>query len=266
MKHLIVKYCFLVSILFYFSLTVICQSTRMKKPELKSFINTHIEYPLSSLNNKEEGVVKILFTTNDKGVVIKREVITKVSDKIDSAAVSLFDLVLWNPAESYGLPVEGTSEFKIRYNISKYNQLVRQRGYDQIALRYIPIDYSGKIYTVKELNESPSAILDSIYPSVQHFVAANLIYPESAEKFSIEGVAKLRFVIEANGLPSNIVVIEPVGGGCTEEAIRVMQLIKWQPGVKNKKAVRTCYNLNIKFDSADELRNKHIPNQSNTGI
>ena len=238
----------------------------MKKPELKSFVNTHIEYPRTALNNKEEGVVKILFTTNDQGKVIKREAITKVSREIDSAALSLFDLILWNPAEDYGLPVEGTSEFKIKYNIGKYRQLVRQRGYDRIVLPYEPLDFSGKIYTVKELNESPKPVLDSIYPSVQHFVAANLEYPESAEKFSVEGIAKLRFVIEANGLPSNIMVIKPVGGGCTEEAIRVMQMIKWRPGIKNGEAVRTCYNLNIKFDAAGELRNKHIPNQSNTGI
>ena len=256
-----------VTVLFTLCLaTGAAQTTRMKKPELKSFLNMHLEYPEKALERGEEGTVRIGFYTDDKGVVVERSVIEGVSPTIDSAALRLFDLILWQPAESYGLPESGSGEFKIRYHAGKYNQVVKQRGYDRIPLPVGKQDNSFKIYTVKELDEAPKAMLDSIYPDVPHFVAANLAYPEQAQKLAIAGVVNLRFVIETNGLPSNIMIMEPVGGGCTEEAIRVVELIKWRPGIREGMAVRTCYNISVKFDPADELRNKYIPNQTNAGI
>jgi protein TonB len=133
-------------------------------------------------------------------------------------------------------------------------------------LPFEPVSSSLTIYTVKELDKAPEALLDSTYKSAQEFITQNLVLPEAALKLNLIGYVKLRFVIEPNGLPSNLMVIEPLGGGCTEEAIRIVQLLKWFPGIKNQEAVRTCYNLSFKFDPADEIKSKVIPNQSNTGI
>lgn len=266
MKTSYFKYLLIPFVIWLFSLSAVSQTTRMKKPELKSFLNAHMQYPEDAFKNKEQGTVTIQFTTDEEGIVISRKVIKKVSPQVDKAALNLFDLILWSPATKYGISVKGTSEFKLKYSVSKYKLLVKQRGYDRFELPYKPIDDSREIYSVKNNEDSPKPLLDSIYQSVQAFISSQLVYPESARKFSIQGVVKLRFIIETNGLPSNVMVVDAVGGGCTEEAIRVTQLIKWRPGIKENKAVRTCYTLSIKFDPADELRNKHIPNQSNIGI
>ncbi|MEJ2595333.1 MAG: energy transducer TonB [bacterium] len=266
MKRISIRLPLLFSLMVFITAAGISQSTRMKKPELKAFLQMHMEYPAAALDRGEQGTVKISFVTNEQGEVTSRKITAGVSDKVDSAALQLFDLILWQPAEEYGVPVAGQGEFKIKYHPGKYHQMVRKRGYDRIPLAYEPADRSGKIYTVKELDEAPSALLDTIYPDVSHFLAGNLVYPEQADKLAISGVVKLRFVIETNGLPSNIMIIDPVGAGCTEEAIRVVELITWRPGIKDRKAVRTCYNMSITFDPADELRNKYIPNQTNTGI
>ena len=261
-----IKYLLVLFLALIVSLECFTQSAKMKKPEMRSFLDTHLVYPEKAIEEKKEGIVKILFATDESGMVTKRSIVMSVSSEVDQAALRLFDLILWNPAESYGLPVTGTGDFKIKFNIKKYQNLVKQRGYGKIEPPFTPIDQSIVIYSPKEVDEPPRAVLDSIYQNVQHFLAANLVYPEAAQKVSVSGVVKLKFVIEANGLPSNIEVDIPVGGGCTEEAIVVMQKLKWFPGIKDGKAVRTSYSLNIKFDPAEELRNKHIPNQSNVGI
>jgi hypothetical protein len=119
---------------------------------------------------------------------------------------------------------------------------------------------------MKSLEAPPRAILDSNYTSVHEYIRANLLFPEAAQKLNIEGEVKLRFVVEITGLPSNISILQPVGGGCTEEAIRILKLIRWMPGIVDGKGVRTCYYLNIRFDAAEELKNKYIPNQNTSGI
>jgi TonB family protein len=240
--------------------------TRMSNNLVKQFINTHIEYPEKSIVNKEEGTVFINFNLDKRGNTSNIRVTQSVSRAIDSAALHLFRLIIWSPAKNYGKAVESESYFKIKYKIKHYQSLVKKRGYESIPVPIKPSSDSYDIFSIKELDKAPEALLDSIYDSPQDFIAKNLQLPEAALKLNLTGVVKLRFIIESSGLPSNIMVIEPLGGGCTEEAIRVVQLIKWMPGIKNHEAVRTCYNLTLNFDPADEIKSKHIPNQSNTGI
>jgi len=239
---------------------------KMSKNVLKNFLMLHMNYPTESLKNKEEGNVKIDFNLDKNGSVTNAVIKAGVSEKIDSAALSLFSLILWEPALEYGLPVNSKSEFKIKYNVSKYNSFCRKRGYGQIINPFEPVDLSGEIHTILQLDKAPEPILSDNYKSITEFIAESMVYPEAASKLSLSGIVKLRFVIETNGLPSNIMILDPVGGGCTEEAIRIVEELKWIPGIKSGEAVRTCYEISIKFDPANELKNKHIPNQSNSGI
>lgn len=226
----------------------------------------HQVYPDEAIRNHEEGVFIVTFKTDKKGKVYDTEVEKSVSDLVDSTAMNLFRMILWEPAKYLGRAVNGESEFKIKYNIQRFESLTKKRGYINLPLPYEPVSLSLKIRTVKELDIAPEAIIDSSYKSVQQFITQNLSLPDAALKLNLTGFVKLRFVIEPSGLPSNIMVIEPLGGGCTEEAIRIVQMIRWKPGIKNSEAVRTCYNLSFKFDPANGIKSKHIPNQSNTGI
>jgi TonB family protein len=265
------RYVIPVLLLCFISSLVFSQATEPPKPVmtkilLKDFLSMHLQYPEEAIDRGEQGTVRITFETDREGKVLRRAVIQSVSPSVDSAALSLFDMILWEPAKYYGKPKNGNGEFKIKYNISRYESLVKKRGYDLYSISVDTVDKSGEIFTIKELDKSPEAILDSSYKTVPNFIKQNLEFPEAAAKLNIEGDVKLRFVIETNGLPSNITVVQTVGGGCTEEAIRILNLIKWEPGIHENMAVRTCYYLSIKFDAPEELRNKHIPNQTSSGI
>jgi protein TonB len=226
----------------------------------------HMVYPATDLKAKKEGVVEISFKVDKEGNVTGAHITKSVSPDIDSSAISLFRLILWEPAREYGLPVNSERTFKIKYNIKKYRSWVKKRKYDSIPLPYRPVSSSLKIYSLKELDKVPVPILQGSYSSLQNFIISQLVMPEDAVKLHITGTVKLRFVIETNGLPSNIIVIEPLGGGCTEEAIRVVEMIRWTPGIKNNEAVRSCYDLSFTFRPPGELRDKNIPNQSNSGL
>lgn len=240
--------------------------TRMPKNLVRDFVKMHMQYPETALKNNEQGTVNIAFDLNKDGKVTSKEFTKTVSPSIDSAAEKLFSLILWEPAKYMGRPIDGSGNFKVKYNIRHYESLVKKRGYDAFNYPFQPVSASMKIYTVKELDKSPVAVIDSGYQSVQEFIVSNLTIPEAAIKLHLTGVVKLRFVIEKNGLPSNIMVEEPLGGGCTEEAIRITELIRWIPGIKDDEAVRTCYNLSFTFNPSNEIKSKHIPNQSNPGI
>jgi protein TonB len=60
-------------------------------------------------------------------------------------------------------------------------------------------------------------------------------------------VVKLGFVVEPTGRISNLTIDQTVGGGCNEEAIRLLKLLQWMPAIKDKKAVRSRASIEIKF-------------------
>ncbi len=80
------------------------------------------------------------------------------------------------------------------------------------------------------------------------FLRDNIKYPPMARESGIQGTVYVTFVVEANGNITNIKLLRGIGGGCDEEALRVVrQMPKWQPGKQRGKAVRVQFNMPIRF-------------------
>jgi protein TonB len=80
------------------------------------------------------------------------------------------------------------------------------------------------------------------------FLAENIKYPQMAKESGIQGRVFVTFVVERNGSVTDVRVLRGIGGGCDEEAIRVVKSMPtWTPGKQRGKSVRVQYNLPVKF-------------------
>ena len=80
------------------------------------------------------------------------------------------------------------------------------------------------------------------------FIQRNIRYPEEAKRSGIEGRVFVTFVIEKDGQVSNAKILRDIGGGCGEEALRVVNSMpKWKPGTQRGNPVRVQFNLPIMF-------------------
>ena len=80
------------------------------------------------------------------------------------------------------------------------------------------------------------------------YIAKNVKYPQIARETGIQGHVFVGFVIEPDGSISNVRLLRGIGGGCDEEAIRVVKSFpKWKPGKQRGKAVRVSYQLPVFF-------------------
>jgi periplasmic protein TonB len=80
------------------------------------------------------------------------------------------------------------------------------------------------------------------------FITTTIKYPEEAKELGIQGKVFVNFVVEADGSISDVRLIRGIGGGCDEEAIRVVRAMpKWVPGKQRGVPVRVYFNLPIKF-------------------
>ncbi len=80
------------------------------------------------------------------------------------------------------------------------------------------------------------------------FLQENIKYPQMARESGIQGTVYVTFVVEPDGSVSDVRVLRGIGGGCDEEAVRVIKAMpKWIPGKQRGKPVRVQFNMPIKF-------------------
>lgn len=73
-------------------------------------------------------------------------------------------------------------------------------------------------------------------------------YPKKAQKAGIEGRVIVQFIITETGEVENPVVVRGIGGGCDEEAVRVLkEYAKFKPGLQRGVPVRVRFTIPIVF-------------------
>ncbi len=83
---------------------------------------------------------------------------------------------------------------------------------------------------------------------LMEFLNNNVMYPKIAQKKGIQGRVVVKFIVEKNGMVTNVETLRQVNPELDNEAIRVVKSMpKWTPGMHNGKAVRVKYCLPISF-------------------
>lgn len=114
-----------------------------------------------------------------------------------------------------------------------------------------------KEFPKEELKEEPKEELeDNFFVVVEQMPQlrgglANLQrkvrYPEEARRMGIEGRVTVQFIVGVDGSIENPRVIRGIGGGCDEEALRVIKAATFNPGKQRGRPVRVQYSLPIVF-------------------
>jgi periplasmic protein TonB len=80
------------------------------------------------------------------------------------------------------------------------------------------------------------------------FIQRNIRYPKLAIQNKIQGRVYVSFIVEKNGSVSNVKVIQGIGAGCDDEAIRVVMMMpRWKPGKRQGHEVSVQQNMPINF-------------------
>lgn len=80
------------------------------------------------------------------------------------------------------------------------------------------------------------------------FLQNEIRYPDIARKAGVEGKVFIQFVVGSDGKISGVEVVRGIGGGCDEEAIRVVKAMPdWIPGRQNGHNVAVRFSMPITF-------------------
>ena len=103
---------------------------------------------------------------------------------------------------------------------------------------------ADEIFDVVETQPSPPGGMSAW----NKYLSDNLKYPTQARRMGVEGTVIVVFVVNTDGSIQDVEVLRGIGGGCDEEAVKVVKNApKWDPGKQRGRAVRTRMRLPIKF-------------------
>ncbi len=121
---------------------------------------------------------------------------------------------------------------------------------DYSAVEMPPEEKADEIFTIVEQNPTPKMGMQAFL----EFLYENIHYPQRALRVGIQGKVFVQFVVNADGTLTDFVVIKGIGGGCDEEAIRVLEMAEpWNPGKQRGKPVRVRMVLPVHFVYKDRV-------------
>lgn len=106
------------------------------------------------------------------------------------------------------------------------------------------VNINDEIYVVVET--------DPVFPGgvegLTKYIKENIQYPIEAKEKGLTGNVFVTFVIEKNGSVSNVKVVRDIGGGCGNEAVRIVRAMpQWEPGKQRGEPVRVQFTLPVNF-------------------
>ena len=99
------------------------------------------------------------------------------------------------------------------------------------------------------MGENKPATMDEGIEYLYQYIHQNLKYPKKAIKQGVEGKVLVKFVVDKNGEITDVEATNDIGGGCAEEAKRVIKNSpKWNPARQRGKKVKTTMRIPIVFN------------------
>jgi TonB family protein len=168
-----------------------------------------------------DSAIEVYFTVTADGRIAE-----VYSSKEDSVVTSQINNVLtkmpaWSPAKQNGIAVPQFLKLPISWE-----------------------EGSTEIYTIVEVSADPVGGMGAFY----RFVMNTMKYPVEARRKGISGKVFVEFVVEKDGSITNVRVVKGIGGGCDEEAVRVVSKApNWVPGTQRSQPVKQRMILPLTF-------------------
>lgn len=230
----------------------------------KFFLQQHLKYPHELIKQQKSGSVTVGLSVDKDGIGHDYHIIKSFDERASAEAIRLVKKIIWKASTVHGIPTESDTEIQVKFSVRHYKKQQQNKAYIDTTFANIPISKAERIYTYAALKHTPKPNIPNGKNIYQH-INEQLIYPEQAFARSIEGDVEVEFVVEENGLPSNFIIKKTVGGGCDNEAIRILQSIEWFPAVYNDSIVRCHTSMKISFRLGDK-KQQAIPNRQGSSF
>ena len=196
--------------------------------DLNAYLAKNIHYPIASVANPIDTLVAVQFVINSDASIDSIKINGSGGENCDAAVMDVIrKMPAWQPAMKYGKPIRTVQTERIRMKVAGTNTSV--------------VVDTSKIYMF--VDQMPASVYN-----MSTYLSEHLHYPDYARRNNIHGRVIVQFVVGTDGRVKEARVVKGIGGGCDEEALRVVSnMPPWRPGKQNGKPVSVYFTLPISF-------------------
>ena len=210
---------------------------------MMKYVAENIKYPQAAKDKNISGRVFVGFIVEKDGSVSTVKVLRGIGGGCDEEAVRVIkEMPKWKPGMQKGKPVRVNYMMPIFFKLDD-GQPAKSVKKEKANNPDMTPDKNGVYQIVEEMPKFPGG-----EDALMDYVSKNVVYPKEAQEKGISGRVFVGFIVEKDGSVSDVKVLRGIGGGCDEEAVRVISgLPKWKPGKQEGKPVRVSYQMPINF-------------------
>ena len=213
---------------------------------LMKYISENVKYPQEAKDKNISGRVVLGFVIEKDGSVNEVKVLRGIGGGCDDEAVRVIKTMpKWKPGRQKGEPVRVFYQIPINFKLDdgQSQTSLGKANFSKVSKDDMKPDKNGVYQIVEEMPQYPGG-----ETAMMEYVAKNVVYPKEAQEKGISGRVFVGFIVEKDGSIGEVKLLRGIGGGCDEEAIRVIKgMPKWKPGKQEGKPVRVSYQMPINF-------------------
>ena len=217
------------------------------------YLSENLRYPPNAQLKGIEGTVIVAFVVNTDGTTTDIEILRSVGGGCDEEVIRIVQgSPKWTPGMQRGTPVRTRMRLPLRFMLGGTDT---SRGSTEVSLNAVPIspatdgqDSSQEgVALFFDVVDTPPSPVGGLEAWSRH-LSENLTYPTTARMKGIQGTVLVSFIVNTDGTIEEIELVQGIGGGCDEEAIRIIKSSPaWTPGMIKGKAVRTRMKIPLSF-------------------
>ncbi len=206
----------------------------------------NLKYPSEAKKAGEEGVAVISFVVRTDGEVTDMVIDEDPGFGMGAAALKAVKKLnkLWVAGEHMGEIASVKMKIPVRFVLPQ--EKVKEKPAIPITDIYTVVDEMPAFKGCEDKSSSESR--QCTFQKIMEYTNENLIYPAEAKAANVEGTVRIKFVIDEEGTLTSPMIVEGIGGGCDEEALRVLNSMPpWKAGIQHGKAVKVEMELPFRF-------------------
>jgi TonB family protein len=217
------------------------------------YLAENLRYPPNAQRKGIEGTVIVAFVVNTDGSTTDIEILRSVGGGCDEEVIRIVKgSPKWTPGMQRGTPVRTRMRLPLRFMLGGTDP---SRDSTEVSLNAVPLPSAAEGQDSSQegaalffdLVDTPPSPVGGLKAWSRH-LSENLTYPTSARMKGIQGTVLVSFIVNTDGTIEAIELVQGIGGGCDEEAIRTIKISpNWTPGMIKGKAVRTRMKIPISF-------------------
>ena len=217
------------------------------------YLSENLRYPPNAQLKGIEGTVIVAFVVNTDGTTTDIEILRSVGGGCDEEVIRIVQgSPKWTPGMQRGTPVRTRMRLPLRFMLGGTDT---SRGSTEVSLNAVPLspatdgqDSSQEsVALFFDVVDTPPSPVGGLEAWSRH-LSENLTYPIAARMKGIQGTVLVSFIVNTDGTIEEIELVQGIGGGCDEEAIRIIKSSPaWTPGMIKGKAVRTRMKIPLSF-------------------